>query len=122
MPPDDWYTPGGALLAQVRPAVSTAVTAFVASMRTEITRIRVCCVSTGNRTFRIYHQDSGGAFSDDNALWYDYPCNTASVVDWGAESPNAGISLQPGGIIGVRSDLTNGLTFSFYGVAQARGR
>lgn len=125
MPPNDDWLYGqaqGTLLAQVRPAVSTPVTAFVASMRTEVTRIRVCSVSTGNRTFRIYHNDSGGGFTDDNALWYDYPCNSSSVFDWGSGAMNAGISIKPGGVIGIRSDLTSGLTFSFYGVSQAKGR
>lgn len=125
MPPNDDWLYGqaqGTLLAQTRPALSTPVTAFVASMRTEITRIRVTNTIGTNRSFRIYHRETSGAFSEDNALWYDVACNSASVFDWGAGSMNAGISIKPGGIIGVRSDLTSALTFSFYGVTQAKGR
>lgn len=118
---DEWlYTP--ALLAQIRPVVTTPVTAFVASMRTEITRIIVTCVSTSNREFRIYHDDDNTGASDGNALWYNYPVNTSSMYSWGSESPGAGISVKPGGAVLVKSDLTNGITFSFYGVSQARGR
>ena len=118
---DEWlYTP--ALLAQVMPAVSTTVTAFVASMRTEITRIIVTNVTTANRTFRIYHDDNNTGATASNALWYDYPAQTSNIYSWGSESPGAGISVKPGGAILVRSDLTNGVTFSFYGVSQARGR
>lgn len=111
----------GSLLAQLAPSVSTPVTAFVASTRTEITRIRVTNISGAARTFRMSHQASG-AFANTSAIYYDQTVNTTGPFDWGAGSPNAGISLKAGETVMVRSDLTAGLAFSLYGVVQTGGR
>ena len=111
----------GSLLARVAPAVSTPVTAFVASARTEITRVRVTNISGATRTFRMSHQDSG-AFDANYAIYYDQQVLTTGPFDWGSGAPNAGISLDAGDTIMVRSDLTSGLAFLLYGVVQIGGR
>ena len=120
---NDWLygQVAGSLLAQLAPSVSTPVTAFVASTRTEITRIRVTNISGATRTFRMSHQASG-AFAATSAIYYDQQVLTTGPFDWGAGSPNAGISLASGETVMVRSDLTAGLSFSLYGVVQTGGR
>ena len=111
----------GSLLAQLAPSVSTPVTAFVASTRTEITRIRVTNISGATRTFRMSHQPSG-AFANTSAIYYDQTVNTTGPFDWGSSCPNGGISMKAGETLMVRSDLTAGLAFSLYGVVQTGGR
>ena len=120
---NDWLygQVAGSLLVRTAPSVSTPVTAFVASTRTEITRIRVTNISGATRTFRMSHQDSG-AFDANSSIYYDQQVLTTGPFDWGAESPNAGISLSAGDTIMVRSDLTSGLAFLIYGVVQTGGR
>lgn len=70
----------------------------------------------------MFHNIGGGAASDTAAVYYDQSVLSASVLDWGAGAPNAGLSMKAGDNIMVRSDLTSGLAFAFYGVPQARGR
>lgn len=111
----------GVLLAQLAPSVSTPVTAFVASTRTEITRIRVTNISGAARTFRMSHQSSG-AFANTSAIYYDQTVATTGPFDWGSGVPNGGISMKAGETIMIRSDLTAGLAFSLYGVVQTGGR
>jgi hypothetical protein len=112
----------GTLLAQLCPAFSTTVTAFVASTRTEITRIRVTNVSGVNRTFRVHHQDTGGAATNAGAIYYDKQVLSSDVFDWASGSPNAGISMAKNAVLLVRSDLTSGLSFSIYGIVDGSGR
>lgn len=119
----DWLFPlaPGSQIAQVRPAVTTAVTAWTPTLRTEITKITVCNTSGADRTFRLYHDDDGGTFSEATALYWDMTAPVGAPITIDAASVNAGITVSKNGRMGVRSDLTSGLTFTFYGVVQAIG-
>lgn len=120
---DDWLFGkiNSSLVARSWPAVTTAVTAFVATLRTEITRIRVCNISGAPRTFRMYHAEAAGAISGGDAIYFDEAVQSSAVFDWQA-FPDSGISMMEGGMIAIRSDQTQGLVFSFYGKTQARSR
>ena len=109
----------GSRLAVIRPGNTTAATAFTASVNTEITRIFVCNTSGATRTFRIFHGASGDSFDEENALFWDVEVAADTTYEVFADSPNSGIMLSTGDIVGVRSDSADGLTFSIYGVTAS---
>ena len=106
----------GSKLAAVTPSGTTAVTAFPATLPTEITRIFVCNVSGSACTFRLFHGADGDSFDTSNALYYDAAVPAGTTVEIFADSTNCGITLEATDILGVRSDTADGLTFSIYGV------
>ncbi len=113
----------GTLLAQVRPANTTAATAYTSENKvTEITSIIVCNTTGSPVTFRVFHDVQGTTYDQSNALWYDVSlaANASTVLN--SESPNGGIFLNPGDSLGVRVGTGNGITFSIYGVVENRNR
>jgi len=114
------YAPSS-LLAQVRPSNTTAVTAFTASLRTEITRILVANTSASAATLRLFHDDDGSTYDETTALVWDNSLAAGAYLDLQAYLDGAGITLLPSGTLGVRSGTGNALTFNVYGtVADAR--
>lgn len=111
----------GSQIAQVRPVVTTAVTAWVPTLRTEITSIKICNTSASARVFSVFHDDDGGTFSEATALYWGRTAGIGETISIDASSPYAGITVSKNGRIGVRSDLTSGLTFTFYGAVQMAG-
>lgn len=120
---DDWLygQVQSSLIAQNTPAVSTPVTAFVATLRTEITHYRVVNISGATRTFRLSHQTTG-AFNTSAVLEFDRTVSAGVPYIWGNTGPESGISIAEDETVMIRSDLTSGLVFSFYGRTQGRGR
>lgn len=106
----------GSRLAVLRPANTTAATIFTASLNTEITKIFVANVTAGTLTFRVFHGASGDSYDEDTALYYDVAIDANATVEIFADTPNGGIMMQEGEILGVRSSSGNGLNFSVYGV------
>ncbi|MEJ2116427.1 MAG: hypothetical protein P8Y36_00420 [Alphaproteobacteria bacterium] len=109
----------GSRLAVVRPDSTSAVTAFTASLPTEVTRVFVCNTSGGARTFRMLHGESGDSFDEENALFWDVAVAANTTYEVFSDAPNAGVSMRESDIIGVRSDAADGLTFSIYGVTTS---
>ena len=109
----------GQLLAQSRPANTSAATAFTASVRTEITSVVICNTTGSAATFSLYHDDDGTTFDQTTALVYAAAISANTTITVGAEGDGAGIHLTPGGSIGVQSGTSSALTFSIYGVTQS---
>lgn len=108
------------LLAQARPANTTAATLITApanmrGVRLSILRLVVCNTSGAAATFRIFHDDDGTTYDESTALHYDTPIGPGDTVHLLAYSPSAGVSLKPGGSLGVRTSVNSALTFSCYG-------
>lgn len=106
------------LLAQVSPGTTGAVTAFVATLRTEIKRIVVCKTNSDSGAYSIYHDDDGTTYNASTALYLNKTLagSTTDLID--AHDEGAGISLSPGGSLGVQSASASAMTFSIYGVTQ----
>ena len=109
----------GSRLAVVRPDSTDAATAFTASLPTEVTRVFVCNTSGVARKFRLFHGNSGDGFDEDNALFWDVVVDADTTYEVFSDAPNAGVTMGAGDMIGVRSDLADGLTFSIYGVTTS---
>lgn len=107
----------GSLLSQVRPSAS-ASTAFVATLRTEVTQIVVCNTTANNTTFAIYHDDDGVTFNQTTALYYDQTLSGNTSISIKSESMGGGLMLARGGSLGVKPGADLALTFSLYGVTE----
>lgn len=107
------------LLAQVRPANTTAATAYTAASNTrvEIKKIAIANTTGSAASYRLFHDDDGTTYDQTTALAYDVsvPANSSHV--WSATEDD-GIGLRAGGSLGVRTDTNNALTFTVYGVVQ----
>lgn len=111
----------GVQLAQVMPLTTAAVTAFSATIKTEITRIvasNVLGAGGAEATMRIFHDDDGSDYSASNALYYDQTVSASNSVLIDAGVQGGGLGVSRGGTIGVRSNTTAGITFTIYGVPQ----
>ena len=108
----------GALLAQVRPSVTSAVLGFAAQLRTEITLIVISNTTASAVNFSLYHDDNGTTYDQTTALYYavQVAANSTELIQ--IASPNAGILLSSGGNLGVQSSTANALNFSIYGVTN----
>lgn len=109
----------GSLLAQSRPSGTTAVEAFAASLRTEVTLIAVCNTTGSAVDFSVYHDDAGGStFDQSTALHYEQALAANATVYLAAAAMYGGFALKPGGQIGIRTATASALNFSIYGVTQ----
>ncbi len=109
----------GSRVALVRPSVTSIVTAFTATLNTEITRIHVCNVGAAARTFNLFHIESGGSFGVANALIYQKTVNQNDFFTLEAECGSSGIMLIPGDSLGVQSSAADDLVYHFYGVTSS---
>ena len=109
----------GSLLAQQRPAGTSAVEGFAATLRTEITQIAICNTTASPVTFSIYHDDQGSStFDQTTALQYDSTIPANSTIYLMSESMSAGWTLSRDGQIGIKTGTGNALNFSIYGVTE----
>lgn len=114
------------LLAQSRPANTTAATLIAAptaarGIRLSVTRLVVCNTSGAAATFRVFHDDDGTTYDQTTALFYDCPIGAGETIEVLAHSPSGGYGVKPGGALGVRTSVNSALTFSCYGTTgQAR--
>lgn len=108
-------------VAQIRPSGTTAVSAFTALLRTEITLIAVCNTTGSPANMSIFHDDDGSTFDQTTALHYAQAvaANTTTYIK--PESIGAGLSMNKDGQIGVQTSVSNALTFTIYGVTEVIG-
>lgn len=115
----------GELLAQSRPSGTTAVQAFLASMRTEITLILATVDPASGPTqldVAVYHDDAGGSTFDQTTLILSetrLQLLQGNVL-FQAQHPGSGLHVKSGGQIGVKTSDANDVTFSFYGITESR--
>lgn len=109
----------GSQLAQVRGSAS-ASTAYTATLRTEVTRIVVCNVTTSDATFDIYHDDDGSTYTVATALYYERTVSAKTSFVISSEAIGSGISIEQGGRLGVKTSTDLAVTFSIYGVTEDR--
>ena len=109
----------GFQIAQDRPSGTSAVSAFTASMITEITRIVICNTTSSSAVFSLYHDDDGSTFDATTALHFEQtiPPKTTVVIEAG--SIGAGVMVTGAGQIGIQTDTANALTFTIYGITQS---
>ena len=109
----------GSQLAQSRPSGTTAVTAYTnANVRTEISRIYIANTTGSSAAFSLYHDDDGTTYSEATAIAFSAPIAANTVVSFGFEAVGGGITVAPGGSLGVKTGTANAITFTVYGVTQ----
>lgn len=106
----------GKMLAQTRPANTTAATAYTkpASASVIITGGFVCNQSGAPASFRLFFHNSGTTYDQTTALYYDIsiPANDTFQFDF----KNNPLYLNTAsGTIGVRTSVADALTFTFFG-------
>lgn len=111
----------GELLAQVRPAVTTAVTLFTAgTLRTEVTLL-IAAVTPGsgnNIAVEIYHDDDGTTYDNTTLIGTITNAESAEDTVFQAQHPGSGIHIKPGGSLGVKISTANAVNFSVYGITE----
>lgn len=105
-------------LAQILPTDTVVNTAYTAVIKTDVTLIIVCNVSTNARKFSIYHDDDGTTFDDTTALYKDEPIAASTTRRIEIQYEGGGISVEEGGAIGVKTDVASELNFTLYGMTQ----
>lgn len=110
----------GFQIAQVRPGVTTTVSAFTASMLTQVTRIVISNTTGTAANASVFHDDDGSTFDATTALLFakSVPANDTITIE--AQSENSGIGIAKNGQIGVQTGTASALTFTLYGVTQSR--
>lgn len=103
----------GTLLAQLEPAVTTAVAAFTATLPTEITLIVAQETAGGTPTINYYHEDTGGAAGNANMI--ERVVMTANQNYKLVFEVGSGIMIAPSGILYVQTSVLSTVTFSIYG-------
>lgn len=111
----------GSQLAQSRPSGTTAVTLFTATLRSEITSLVIANTTAVAATYSIYHDNAGSTYTEATALAFgvSLAANT-SVVVFPSPAEGCGLTLSKSGTIGIKSGTASALTFSLYGVTEAR--
>ena len=115
----------GFQIAQSRPGNTSAATLFTASeVLTEVMAIFIANTTSSAATFRLFHDNDGTTYSADTALYYDVSIPANSTFELSSGTNGAGISVRPGGSIGIRSGTADALNFTLYGQPQdiARAR
>ena len=101
------------ILAQVRPSVNTAVTAYTvpASTTTIISTIHICNTSSVDVTFRIFMDDTGSTYDETTALYYDVDIRSKETYKI---QTHIGMH-QAGGTLGIAVSQASTCTFTFNG-------
>ena len=108
----------GSQLAQSRPAGTTAVNAFTATLLTEITRIVVANTTGTAAAMSIYHDDDGSTFDATSALYEAKNVPANDSIEIKSESIGGGLMVAASGQIGIKTGTGNALTFTIYGITQ----
>lgn len=117
----------GELLAQVRPGVTTPVSAFTAgTLRAEITLIKAAIdpaavlTVAGQLNVALYHDDSGGSTFDQTTIIESETRLQLlqNAILFQAQHPGSGILIKPGGELAVQTDNADDVTFSIYGITE----
>ena len=107
----------GKQLAQVRPANTTAVSAYSpdADIRTEILHILICNTTGSAATFRLFHDDDGTTYDETTALYWDNTINANASVSIAYEEGQGLWLINAASNLAVRTGTNNALTFTLYG-------
>lgn len=106
----------GSLLYQDAPAVITPVAAFTATVRTEITHIRIIELLAGTPTVTLNHEDTGAAAAAANQiLGFAMTANQNYIEKCEVGS---GLMISPGGILYVQTSVVSSIAFSIYGITE----
>lgn len=108
----------GEQLAQSRPAGTSAVSLFTASIVTEITSLCICNTTGSASKFSVYHDDDGSTFDETTALHWTQTIPADSTVYISSNSVGAGFMVKASGQIGVQTDTGSALTFTLYGITE----
>lgn len=111
----------GSQLAQARPAGTSAVTMFTATMRTEVTSLVIANNTGSAAAYSVYHDDDGTTYDETTCLAFtvSLAANTSTVL-YAGNVPGGGIVVKSGGAIGIKTGTGNALTFTLYGVTESR--
>ncbi len=115
----------GYLLSQIRPSGTSAVQAFIELQKiAEILLIKVCNTTSSPADFSIFHDDTvgGGVFDETTALYFESEVPAKSTLTISADSTKTGFVVRKQGQIGVKTSVSQALTFNFYGVKHALAR
>lgn len=118
------YPAASVLLAQARPAGTSAVEGYAApsAQKVEITRIVVTNTTGTAANASLFHDDAGGSTFDQTTAVHAYAksvgANDCLVIEAG--TIGAGITLSAGGQLGIQTGTSNALTFSVYGIIESR--
>lgn len=108
----------GQLLAQVRPGVTTPVTAFTAILRTEITLIVAIPSTAGAKVVDVYHDENGSVYdADSNVLFASIDRATAGErgIVFQAPTAGSGLMMKENDTIGVEVDTADEVNVMIYG-------
>ena len=107
----------GKQLAQVRPANTTAVSAYSPdpSIKTEVLMIMVCNTTGSSATFRLFHDVDGTTYDETTALYWDNSVNANASVQISYEEGSGLWLNNAAGNVAVRSGTGSALTFTLYG-------
>lgn len=102
-------------LAQIRPANTSTNVAYTADITTEITLIKICNTTALMANFSLYHDDFGSSFNNDTALYLNHVvgANDTKVIE--LKHAGGGISISPGGSVGIQSSVSGAINFTMYG-------
>lgn len=109
----------GELLAQLRPSGTTAVTAYTAILRTEITLITIVITGGGNVALELYLDDDGTTYDNTTIISNVTKASAGDDIIFQARFAGGGIFVKPGGSIGVKTDTATDPNFSIWGVTQS---
>ncbi|MGI9405865.1 MAG: hypothetical protein ACR2O4_05800 [Hyphomicrobiaceae bacterium] len=108
----------GTILAQSRPANTTAVSAYSPpndTVRTEITLVTVCNTSGASAKYRIFIDDDGTTYDETTALFWDIAVAADTSVEILLHSKSWWMTNSSGNLA-VRTDTASAFTFTVFGM------
>lgn len=108
----------GTILAQSRPANTTAASAYsppTNNIRAEITLIVVCNTSGSSAKFRIFIDDDGTTYDESTALFWDIDVPVDTTVEILDHHSSYWMTKSVGNLA-VRTDTANAFTFTVFGM------
>ena len=108
----------GEQLYQGQPSAS-AMTIYTATLRTEITRIRVVNTMGNDEWFRLFHPaDGGSTFDASTTIQWDTTVGSSGFVDYEINTQGSGFFLKRGDNLGFYSSSDAALTVTVYGITE----
>lgn len=108
----------GTILAQSRPANTTATSFYSPpnnTVRTEITLVTVCNTSGAPAKFRIFIDDDGTTYDETTALFWDIDVPADTTVEILDNESSWWMTNSAGNLAG-RTDTANAFTFTVFGM------
>jgi len=109
----------GQLLGRASPSVTTPVTVFTASMRTEITVILLACTGASSTDIVIFHAtDTPPTYDATTTIINSTRVTTDTDLIFQSPAPGSGVHLALGDSIGLSASVINNVTISLYGITE----